>query len=200
LDILHQFGNPAGFAIRYSPCGEEYQYLESDQMAVCHLVLNNIIIGNPKDECHLPTWFRYITKARDFIRSNQYNLYRPEFNGLSEREIYESIIKSNQQEKGFNKHYLYLQQLDYSVWLRHVLRLDETNDSYLICFYVKNNEIRFIADRWWLNEGRRNKNSMIFKTLPLDYFLEVLENTIEFLIFCYPYLRENKLKPNYNTY
>lgn len=200
MDILHQFGNPAAFAIRYSPCGEEYKYLESDEMALCHFVLNNIMLSNPKDECHLPTWFRHLTKARDFIKSNRNTLYRPEFNRLSDREIYETIIKSNQQEKGFNKHYLYLQQLDYSVWLRHVLRMDETTDTYLICFYIRNNEIRFMAERWWLKPQGRNKNPFIFKTLPFEYFMEVLENTIEFLIFCHPYLRENKIKPNYNTY
>jgi hypothetical protein len=193
LDILHQFGNPAKFAIRISPCPGYYPYFVSDRMALCHFVINNIIIGDPEEECHLPDWYEYLVNARNFIEANQRRLYRKEFSRLSDREIYELVIKTNQRESFYNKHFLYLPKLDYGVWQKHLLRMDDTLDACIICFYIKNDMIHFIADKWWdKRRGRKRKNDLIFKAVPLHTFLKTLNDTIHFLEVFYPYLLEPK--------
>lgn len=192
MDILHQFGDPAKFAIRYCPVPELYNYRDIDKMALCHMIIDNIVIGNPDEECHLPSWYKHIVEARDFIKANKDDLYRREFDRLTDREIYELILKTNQRQNLFDKNYLYLPQLSHGLWQRHLFRMDETIDAYIICFYIKAGQITFIADKWWIQGHGRNKKRFIFKTVPLASFLKTLDDTIYFLELCHPYLTEEE--------
>ncbi len=186
MNTSNTFGNISDFAITYSPCPDSYNYVEQDKMAICHITINSIIIGDLNEECYLPTWFFNISKLRNFIATNKDNLYITEFNNLSDREIFELIIKSNQLQEEFDKDYLHLRQLNNKIWEKHFLSLDETINNFLICYYIKDNKINFIVEKWWPETGYQR--NIQYHSVELSYFLDVLESTISFLETKFPYL------------
>lgn len=193
MDILHQFGNPAKFAIRFKPCPVYYPYAQQDRMALCHFIVDNVIMGDPDEECRLQDWYECLVKARNFIAANHARLYRKEFDRLNDNEVYQTILKCNQKERFYNKRFLHLPKLDFGVWQRHLLRMDDSLDANLICFFIKNDMIRIIADKWWSKRRRRRrKNNLIFKAVPLHAFLTTLNDAIHFFEVFYPYLLEPK--------
>lgn len=185
------FGNEAKFAIRYLPCPKEYNYEQSDKYAICHLVINNVIIGTPTEECYLPTWFSQLLRNRDFIKENKKDLYQKDFISLTDREIFEIIIKSNETENEFDEKYLYLPQLDSTVWHRHIFFLDETIDAFIICYYIFDGFIRFIIKKECSKEENENQERFIYSAIDLNGFLAVIDSTIQFLRETYPYLSDN---------
>jgi hypothetical protein len=133
---IKTFGDPGNFAIQYQPCPDNYNYKPSAQMAICHMVINNHLIGNPTEECYLPTWLFSLNA--------------------------------------------------------HHFPIDETIDSYLIYFYVRNDRITFlIEDDSIVKDNSDRSFQFIFKTLDLNLFIRTIDEMTYFLLEQYPYLQQN---------
>lgn len=186
LETSQTFGDKSKFAIYY----RSRNYYPTGKMAICHLIINNKLLGDPDEECYLPSWLFSLTDTRNYILNNKELLFPNEFKGLLDREIFELILKSNQFKSEFHHDFLYLPHLDKEIWIRHSFTIDETIDSYLIYFYVKDNAITLlIKDTKGTFEG--DKRSYKFQSINLDTFFNVIDEATEFLLQNYPYLKNN---------
>jgi hypothetical protein len=169
-------------------------------MAICHLIIANNLIGQPDEECYLPTWIFSLSDRRNRIVDTRHLLFPKEFEGLTDREIFEIILKANQLEEEFHPDFLYLSQLDNEIWSRHSFTLDETVDGYLIYFYVKGNQIRFlIEDETESLESDYRSYKFIFHSVDFDFFIKTIDQAIEFLMQQYPYLKDNVSSRTFNS-
>lgn len=192
MDSSQIFGDKSNFAILYRPCPEEYGYALTDKMAICHLIIGGKLIGRPEEECGLGTWLYNLTDRRNHIADTKQILFPKYFEGLSDREIFETILKANQCEEEFHPDFLYLPQLDNEIWSRHSFSLDETIDGYLIYFYVKGNQITFlIEDETGQFESNYRSYKFIFHSINFDFFIKTIDQTKEFLLQHYPSLKDN---------
>lgn len=161
-------------------------------MAICHLIIGNTLIGQPEEECYLPTWVYSLTDRRNSIVNTKHSLFPKEFEGLSDREIFETVLKANQSEEEFHPDFLYLPQLDNKFWSTHNFTLDETIDGYQIYFYVKDNQITFlIEDETDRLDSDHRSYEFIFHSLELDLFINTIDQATQFLVKQYLYLEDN---------
>ncbi len=156
------------------------------------MTIDNTVIGDPQEKCYLPTWFFQITKIRDFIKENSADLYIHDFDNLTSREIFELVVKANQIDEEFDSKFLYLPQLENEVWQRHYLTLDETINDFEICYYITNNEIKFIIKKWKPEEPDEERSEFLLKSVDVNNFFSTLDETIDFLEKTYPYLANHK--------
>lgn len=187
---IKTFGDPRTFAINYRPNYEGKTEEAKASLAYCHLIVDNRLIGYYTEVCYLSTWFYSLTTNREFIEKNKNDLYPKKFENLNDREIFESILKTNQSEEDFYNDFLYLSQLDSKIWYKHSFRLDETIDGYLFYYYVKDSQITFlIEDR--LDGDDRNSRSynFIIHSVDLDFFFQTIDRTTSFLSNTYSYLK-----------
>lgn len=200
LDTSQTFGDRSEFAIHFRTCPDTYNYSPNDKMAICHLVIDNNLIGNPDEECYLPTWLFSLTDRRKRIADTKNLLFPKAFEGLTNREIFETILKANQFEEEFHPDFLYLPQPDNEVWSRHSFTLDETIDSYLFYFYVKDNQITFLVeDETGSLDNDYRSGKFLFHTVPLELFFSTVEEASTFLIMRYLYLKENVSTRTFNS-
>ena len=169
-------------------------------MAICHLVIGNSLIGQTDEECYLPTWLFSLSDRLNRIVDTKASLFPKEFEGLTDREIFEIILKANQLDEEFHPDFLYLPQLDNEIWSRHSFTLDETVDGYLIYFYVKGDQIRFLIE----DETERNKSNyrsykFIFHSVDFEFFISTINQATEFLVEQYPYLKDNVSSRTFNS-
>jgi hypothetical protein len=185
-------GDPGIFAIQYQPFPNNANYEPSAKMALCHMIINNQLIGNPIEECYLPSWLFNLTDRRNRIDQQRHYLFPKEFEELSDREIFESILKSNQLEEEFQADFLYLPQLTNEFWNAHHFTIDETIDRYLIYFYVRNDRITLLIEDDSKVKGDMERSfQFIFKTLDLNSFIRTIDEMTYFLLEQYPYLQQN---------
>ncbi len=169
-------------------------------MAICHLIVSDNLIGQPNEECYLPTWIFSLTDRRNRIFDTKHLLFPKEFEGLTDREIFETILKANQLEEEFHPDFLYLPQLGNEIWSRHSFTLDETADGYLIYFYVKDNQIRFlIEDETESLESDYRSYKFIFHSVDFDFFIKTIDQATELLVQQYPYLKDNLSSRTFNS-
>lgn len=169
-------------------------------MAICHLIIGNNLIGQADEECYLPTWLFSLTDRRNRIVDTKHLLFPKEFEGLSDREIFETVLKANQVDDEFHPDFLYLPQLDNKFWSDHHFTLDETVDGYLIYFYVKDNNITFlIEDETERSDTDYKSYKFIFHSVELDLFINTVDQTTEFLFQQYPYLKDNLSSRTFNS-
>ena len=169
-------------------------------MAICHLIFGNNLIGQVDEECYLPTWLFSLTDRRNCIVDTKQFLFPKEFENLSDREIFETILKANQFEDEFHPDFLYLPQLDNKFWSNHHFTLDETIDGYLIYFYVKDNQIIFlIEDETERLDSDYRSYKFIFHSVDLDLFINTIDQATEFLVQQYPYLKDNVSSRTFNS-
>lgn len=161
-------------------------------MGICHLAIGHTFLGNFDEECYLPTWFFHITRIKDLLIKNKTQLYPSDFHNRSDREIFELVLKSNQFDNEFDKNYLYLPQLDNEVWQRHYLTIDETIDSFNICYYVRDNKINFIIENVWPKSVTNKNRLFFFESVDFDFFVKTLGEAVNFLEATYPYLTLSK--------
>lgn len=192
LNASRTFGDKSEFAIHYRACPDEYNYSPNDKMAICHLIIKDNLIGSPDEECYLPTWIFSLTDRRRRIAGTKPLLFPKAFEGLTDRETFEIILKANQLEDEFNPDFLYLPQLDSDVWSRHSFQLDETTDAYLFYFYVRENQITLlIKDETGCMDNDHPGGKFLFHTMPLDLFFKIIDEATAFLTERYPFLKEN---------
>ena len=200
MDTSQTFGEKSEFAIYYRNCPDKYNYAPTDKMAICHLIIGNILLGRPGEECYLPTWVFSLTDRRNRIVDTRHILFPKEFDGLTDREIFEVILKANQFDEEFHPDFLYLPQLDNEIWSRHSFTLDETVDGYLIYFYVKGNHIRFlIEDETERVESDYRSFKFIFHSVDFDFFIRTIDQATDFLVEQYPYLKDNVSSRAFNS-
>ena len=168
-------------------------------MAICHLIIGADLIGQANEECYLPTWVYQVKRNRDFIKANKEDLYIKDFENLSDREIFEIIIKSNELDDEFDKDYLYWPQLDNVVWQNHYLTIDETIDGFSICYYVKDDKVNFIVEKVWPRIQKKENRVFNYKTVDFTLFIDTLDKTIDFLEAHYPYLTDLKKWDDINS-
>ena len=200
MNTSKTFGDRSKFAIHFRTCPDKYNYSPNDKMAICHLIIDNNLIGNPAEECYLSTWLFSLTDRRKRIADTNHLLFPKEFESLTNREIFEAILKANQFEEEFHHDFLYLPQLDNEIWSRHSFTLDETIDSYLFYFYVKEKEITFlIEDETGSLENNYRSGKFLFHTVPLELFFSTVDEASIFLTERYPYLKENVSTRTFNS-
>jgi hypothetical protein len=200
LDTSQTFGNKSEFAIHYRTCPDKYNYAPTDKMAICHLIIGNNLVGRPEEECYLPTWIFSLTDRRNRIVDTKHLLFPKEFEGLTDREIFEIILKANQLKEEFHPDFLYLPQLDNEIWSRHSFTIDETVDGYLIHFYVKDSQIRFLIEEETEQlESDYRSHKFIFHSIDFDFFINTVNQSIEFLLQQYPYLKDNTSTRIFNS-
>jgi hypothetical protein len=188
LERSEIFGDPAVFAIKYSECPVAYTGESADKYAICHLIINNLLIGNPTESCYIPTWFGQLSRFYEHIRSRQDQLYPEAFTGRSAREIFELVIKSNQLDDEFDPLFAHLPQLENEIWQHHFFSLDETVDAFVICYYIKASTIHFIVEKWWPEVAYEDRQFK-YLSVPLEQFFDVVRNAMHFLKSRYPYLK-----------
>jgi hypothetical protein len=200
MDTSKIIGDKSKFAINYRSESEIITYSPNNQMAICHLIIGNNFIGRPDEGCYLPTWLFSLINLRNRIVDTYHLLYPKEFDGLTDREIFETILKANQIEKEFHPDFKYLPQLDEKIWYNHSFTIDETIDAYIIYFYVKDNQITFlIEDDIEGNESEYRSYKFIFQKVDFDQFISTIDETKDFLIQQYPYLRNNVTSRTHNS-
>ena len=164
------------------------------------MIIGSKLIGRPNESCGLDTWLYNLTDRRKRIADTKHLLFPKEFEELSDREIFEMILKANQLEDEFHPDFLYLPQVDNEIWSNHSFTIDETIDSYLIYYYVKHNQITFLIED---ESGRFDSNyrsyKFLFHTLPLDLFFKTVSETTAFLLEHYPSLTDNISKRTFNS-
>ena len=186
------FGDASNFAIQYQDCPDAYNHELSSKMAICHLMINGQIIGKATEECYLPTWLFSLTDRRNRIDQRRSNLFPKEFEGLSDREIFELILKANQLEEEFRTDFLYLPQPNNEIWGEHHFTIDETIDGYLICFYVRNDRITFLIENLsGISDIPGRNYQFMFHTVDLNFFMQIVDEMTHFLVKHYPYLQQN---------
>lgn len=185
-------GDKSQFAINYLSESQRITYSPNNQCAICHLVIGNNLIGRPDEACYLPTWLFSLISLRNRIVETCHLLYPKAFYGLTDREIFETILKANQIEKDIHPDFKYLPQLDEKTWYNHSFTIDETIDSYIIYFYVKDNQITFlIEDCIEGNESEYRSYKFIFQQVDFDLFISTIDEAKDFLIQQYPYLESS---------
>ena len=200
MDTSQTFGDKSEFAIHYRTCTDKYNHDPTDKMSICHLIIGNNLLGRHEEECYLPTWISSLTDRRNRIVDTKHLLFPKEFEGLTDREIFEIILKANQLEEDFHPDFLYLPQLDNEIWSRQSFTLDETVDGYLIYFYVKGNQIRFlIEDETERMESDYRSYKFIFHSVDFNFFISTVDKTTEFLVKQYPYLKDNVSSRTFNS-
>lgn len=182
------FGDPADFAIRCEDCPREYNYEPASKMGMCHLIINNRLIGDEVEECYLPIWVYNLSDRKRRIDQQREKLFSREFEGRSDREIFELILKANQSVEEFDADFLYLPQLSHEIWSSHQFVIDETIDSFLIYFYGIGDGITFLIEE---QNGHGRSYDFIFHRTDLHRFCKIIDETIEFLVEQYPYLRQH---------
>jgi len=200
LDTTKTFGDPQTFAIRYRP-SEDGEVDKNDKFAFCHLIIDNKLIGNDDECCYLPTWVYYLTDEKNRIEQDTANLFADEFTSLTNREIFETCLKSTQlEEEEVDSEFRHLPKLHWQTSRRHQLILDETVDGYYLFLYVKDGKITFlIEDLLGLGYQTRRSYKFIFKTVSLNDAFNTINKAITSLTQTYPYLTESISTRTYNS-
>lgn len=140
------FGNEDTFAIRYISgyTDKRKKYF----FAYCHLVLGGQIIGDKEEVCYLNAWTYSLKFLKEQIKNNFNSICHPEFNGRTDRELFELIWKANQLEDDYELEFVHLPVLDNSVWSNCHISIDETTDAFLITMTELNGKIKFLWEGW----------------------------------------------------
>jgi hypothetical protein len=173
--------------------GIQYRFDENgdpDKLMYCHLVIGNNLMGHPDEVCYLPTWYSAMRRNRVRIAQNKDLLNPTEFGNFSEREIFEMILKTNQLESEFLPDFLYLPHLSIDGYRNHMLHIDETIDRYLICYFIKSENLTFLIEDLTEVHGNGRGGKFSFHTVPLQHFLETVDLACNFLAERYDYLEE----------
>lgn len=185
------FGNPGIVAVRYKAYSKDSTNEVNQDYAYCHFIIGDKLIGNADEACFLKGWARAVTSQSEFIKKNEKALFPFSFIGMSDREVFESILKTNQLEEDFLEEYRYLPQLPRGIWQRHVFRLDETVDAYLFYFYVRDSQITFLIEEVPRPKDRSRTRDITVTTAGLQEFLAVVDSIKSCLLTQYPYLKDH---------
>jgi hypothetical protein len=190
LNTSQILGDKEQFAIRYT-VPQDTHYDAGDPTAVCQLVIGGKLITGTGQTCFLPTWLFNLTDHKNRIADARDHLFPKEFEGKTNREIFELISKSNQTEEEFNPDFLYLPQLDRDIHVRHSFIIDPALGACQPHFYVKHNQICFLVDGKNCFNNDDDNGHFFYHTLPLEIFYNTIDEAIVFVTVLYPYLKEN---------
>ncbi len=174
------FGNKETFAILYRPDEKTQEGEEPYAFPYCHLILRNQFIGFPDQNCYLGVWAPSLLSLKNKIALKKGSLREPEFEGLSDLEIFELIEKSNQSEEQFQKQYLYLPKLSGDVWCKYRLDMDETIDGFEVLILEEQDQLKFLGR----NEFSKKNLEVLLTTH--DQFIQTTMECLEFLVAKYP--------------
>jgi hypothetical protein len=133
-------GDPAVFAISYIP--EPVISSSKHVYAYCHLILGGEFIGTEDEYCLMGTWLHKFEHLLDRVVKE--NLSNPLFSTLTDQEIFQLILKSNQLKREHDPAYAYLPVWPSGKWSLHTVLLDETIDSYIIQIVEQEGRLKFI--------------------------------------------------------
>ncbi len=132
----------------------------------------------------------------------QQMLFPKEFEGFSDREIFELLIKANQFEEfdeEFEPDFLYLPKVDNSIWKNHRFELYETTDCYHSFFYVKNSKITFLLEDMTQTEDDVDRSyRFVFHSVDLEYFFRTIDEVTNYLIDKFPLLKTQVSTRDFN--
>jgi hypothetical protein len=143
----------------------------------------------------------YLTDEKNRIEQDTANLFANEFTNLTDREIFETCLKSTQlEEEEVDSEFRHLPRLHWQTSRRHQIILDETVDGYYLFLYVKGGKITFlIEDLLGLGHQIKRSYKFIFKTATLAEVLETINKAVASLTQTYPYLTESISTRTYNS-
>ncbi len=174
------FGDKNTFAISYRA---DKKYVAGKQHAFpfCHFILDNKLIGIKREPCFLGTWASSLLYLRDKISIKKDCLVEPEFEGLSDLEIFEIIDKTNQLEDEFKNRYTHLPKLQDDVWYKYRVCMDETIDGFSVNIIESNGMLKFL----WRDNSMENENLGIALTSH-EQFIKAINDCLDYLIEAYP--------------
>ena len=168
-------------------------------MGICHLIIKDNFIGRADEECYLPAWVYNLTDRSSRINQTKETLFPDQFIGLSDREIFESILKANQFPEEFHSDFLYLPLFNNTIWQKHNFTIDETIDGFLMYFYVKDDQLTFLIEDNTANTASDQRSyKFIFHSINIDFFLRTIGDAINFLVKEYPFLENQISKRTFN--
>jgi hypothetical protein len=178
------FGDNEIFAIRYRPYE---RLLNDDAIAYCHFVLGGHLIGEIEEPCLLGTWTMFVKDLLNHVEINRGNLSNQLFTGLTDREIFELIYKSNQLEEDFDPAFDYLAtQPSEELWSMHHITLDETIDAYRIVLIEDGENLKFIWE-CWRDPCPSNEIGQLYSvTVGHSLFISTVDSCLSFLRTAYP--------------
>jgi hypothetical protein len=178
---MRLFGDKNTFGISYRPFEGD---LTNYTFAHCHLILGGHFIGNENESCLLGNWLSSVENLQNHIKEYTGHLSHPLFSGLTDREIFELIFKSNQPVEDFDPAFAYLPtQPTNELWKMHCVRLDETVDAYLIVIIEAEGRLKFIW-KGWRNPCPQDEIGKLFSIcVDHDFFNSTVETCLKFLKF-----------------
>lgn len=174
------FGDKETFAISYRPYEREVEPDAYYDFAYCHLILGEHFIGSKDETCLLGTWTFMLESFQSHVNANKGNMFHPLFKGLTDREVFELIRKSNQLEEEFDPAFSYLPaQPGGELWLKHFLNLDETIDAYYIVVIESEGKMKFIWEA-------SNSPELFSVVVNYETFNSTVDSCMDYLKTIYP--------------
>ena len=111
----------------------------------CHLVLGSQFIGDPDETDALGVSAGHLKRLRDQVTGRYGNLTHPLFQSLTDVEIFELILKSNQLEEEFDPNFEYLPALEKErLFGRHHFFVGESTDAYFLVVIEQSEKLKFL--------------------------------------------------------
>ena len=170
------FGDKNAFAILFRP-DQEFKDEKQHALPFCHFIFNHKIIGDKNEPCFLGTWASSLLYLKNQIVLKKDCLTEPEFEKLSDLEIFELLLKTNQDEADFKENYKHLPRLAEDIWYKYRVDMDETIDRYSIFIVEDNNILKFL----WRNHTRKNAILGVMTTTH-EQFYDTVDSCLDFLI------------------
>jgi hypothetical protein len=181
------FGDQKTFAISYKPDERQHDVQGNFAFPYCHLVFQNQFIGFEDEKCYLGVWAPSLYNLRNQIILKRGCLREPEFEGLSDIELFELIEKCNQSESEFKREYRYLPQLQADVWCKYRLDMDHTIDGFDVLILEAQEQLQFL----WRNNVIGGELGTL--RIPHAQFMKTVNECLEFLVAKYPNVLLNLL-------
>lgn len=173
------FGDKSTFGISYKPNKKEV--VGDYAFPYCHFIFNTELIGIKNESCFLGTWASSLLYTKNKILLKTGCLSEPEFTGLTDLEIFELLLKTNQLEEEYKEEYKYLPKLADDVWYKYRVDMDETIDGYSIFIIEENQLLKFL----WRNHVKSDARLGIMTTSHDQFFMTV-DSCLDFLTKEYP--------------
>lgn len=137
------FGDENTFAIQ---CSANEQNPSDEWIHIrCHLILNGQYIGDPEETDVLDVSVGHLERLQNQIKGDYGTLIHPLFQSLSDEEIFELILKSNQLETEFDPKFSYLPALEQEgLFGTHHFIVGESTDAYFLVVIEQSEKVKFL--------------------------------------------------------
>jgi hypothetical protein len=148
----------------------------------CHLVLGHQLIGDPDETDALGVTSLHLESLRDKVKGNFGSLTHPLFASLTDVEIFELILKSNQLEEEFDPKFNYLPALEEEgLFGKHHFFIGESTDAYGLFVIEQSDKLKFL----WKNFRTQEHRSLSVEC-KIDEVVSAINSCLAYLKNVYP--------------